>query len=202
MEKTKNVELKISLEKVIFALVSIVEYGDPFTAVHQSQVTRLACEMAKEMNLPAEQITGLRIGGILHDIGKIRIPPEILLNLNPLNKVEMSMIRSHPQLGYDILTEVKFPWPVKQIVLQHHERMDGSGYPKGLSGGKIILEAQIIAVADVMEAIVSERPYRPGLGLDKAREEISKNSGILYEPKAVDACLKLFNEKRFRFAAV
>ena len=201
MEKASDEELKISLEKIVFALVSIVEYGDPFTAIHQSQVTRLACEMAKEMNLPAEQITGLRIGGILHDIGKIRIPPEILLNLNPLNKVEVHMIRSHPQLGYNILAEVEFPWPVKQIVLQHHERMDGSGYPKGFSGRKIVFEAQIIAVADVMEAMVSERPYRPGLGLETAREEISKNKGILYEPKAVDACLKLFNEKGFRFTA-
>ncbi|MFH2069422.1 MAG: HD domain-containing phosphohydrolase [Candidatus Omnitrophota bacterium] len=197
-----NQELKISLEKIVFALVSIVEYGDPFTAIHQSQVTRLACEMAKEINLPAEQITGLRVGGILHDIGKIRIPPEILLNLKPLNKVEMNMIQSHPQLGYDILSEVEFPWPVKQIVLQHHERMDGSGYPKGLFGEAIILETQIISVADVMEAIVSKRPYRPGLGLDKGREEISKNRGILYGPEAVDACLKLFNKKGFKFTAV
>ena len=201
MGKTKdNMELKISLEKIIFALVSIVEYPDPFTAVHQSQVTRLACEIAKEMRLPTERITGIRIGGILHDIGKIRIPPEILLNPNPLNKVETEMVRSHPQLGCDILAGVEFPWPVRQTVLQHHERIDGSGYPKGLSGGKIILEARILAVADVMEAMVSERPYRPGLGLDKAREEISKNRGILYEPKAVDACLKLFSEKGFRFA--
>ena len=179
-----------------------MEYGDHFTAVHQSQVTQLACEMAKEMNLPAEQITGIRIGGILHDIGKIHLLPEILLNLHPLNEVETTMIQSHPQFGYDILSEIEFPWPVKQIVLQHHERMDGSGYPKGLTGEKIILEARIIAVADVMEAMVSERPYRPGLGLDKAREEISKNKVVLYEPEAVDVCLKLFDKKWFRFTTV
>ena len=153
------------------------------------------------MNLPSEQIIELRIGGIIHDIGKIRIPPEILLNLNPLNKVEIEIIRSHPQLGYNSLVEVEFPWPIKQIILQHHERMDGSGYPKGLFGEKIILEAKIIAVADVIEAMVSERPYRPGLGLNKAREEISKNKGVLYEPEVVDTCLKLFDEKRFRFTA-
>lgn len=198
MEKTKDVELKTTLEKLVFALASIVEYPDPFTAVHQSQVTRLACEMAKEMDLPAEQIRGIRVSGIIHDIGKIRIPSEILLNPKPLGKVEMEMIKSHPRTGCDILEGIEFPWPVSRIVLQHHERIDGSGYPQGLSGGNILLEARIIAVADVMQAMVSERPYRPGLGLEEAKKEISKNKGALYEPGVVDVCLKLFNEG-FRF---
>jgi len=202
VEKSENSGLKISLEKIVFAFAAMIEYGDPFTSVHQSQVTRLACAMAAEMNLSSEQIAGLKIGGIIHDIGKIRIPPEILLNLNPLNKVEIEMVQSHPQLGCDILAAVEFPWPIKQIILQHHERLDGSGYPKGLFNEQIMLEAKIIAVADVMEAMISERPYRPGLGLNKAKAEISKNKGILYEPEAVDACLRLFNEKGFKFAAV
>jgi len=198
MEKTKDVELKIALEKLVFALSSIVEYPDPFTAVHQLQVTQLACKMAQEMDLPAEQIRGLKISGIIHDIGKIRIPSEVLLNPKPLGKVEMEMIKSHPRIGCDILAGIEFPWPISQIVLQHHERIDGSGYPQGLSGRNILLEARIIAVADVMQAMVSERPYRPGLGPEKAEKEISKNKGILYEPKAVDVCLKIFNEG-FRF---
>ncbi len=194
MEKNEEADLKTVLEKIVFALASILEYPDPFTAVHQTQATRIACEIAKEMNLSAEQIRGLKIGGIIHDIGKIRIPSEILLNPKPLGKVEMDMIKSHPRLGCDILEGIEFPWPVSQIVFQHHERMNGSGYPQGLSGGHILLEARIIAVADVMQAMASERPYRPGLGLEEAKKEILKNRGVLYEPKAVDACLKLLNE--------
>ena len=172
---------------------------DPYRDSHQKRVSQLACAMAREMNLPEEQIEGIRVAGNIHDIGKISVPMEILSKPGRVNKSEFGIIKSHTQAGYDILKTIEFPWPIAQIVLQHHERMDGSGYPQGLSGKDILLEARILGVADVVEAMVSHRPYRPALGIDKALEEISKNRGVLYDPEVVDACLKLFTEKRFEF---
>jgi putative nucleotidyltransferase with HDIG domain len=173
---------------------------DPYTAGHQRGVAQLACAIAKEMGLPEEQIEGIRMAGLIHDIGKITIPAEILSRLGPLNDLEYGIIKTHSQAGYNILNgTIEFPWPVAQIVLQHHERMDGSGYPQGLSGEEILLEARILAVADVVEAMASNRPYRSARGIDKALKEISRNKGILYDPEVVDACLKLFTEKGFKF---
>lgn len=139
------------------------------------------------------------MAGLIHDIGKISVPAEVLSKPGPLNDLEYGLIKNHPQVGHDVLKGIDFPWPVAQIVLQHHERMDGSGYPQGLSGKEIILEARILAVADVVEAMVSHRPYRLPRGLDKALEEILQNRGVLYDAEVVDICLKLFTEKGFKF---
>jgi PAS domain S-box-containing protein/putative nucleotidyltransferase with HDIG domain len=190
--------LQMTLEGTVNSLASAIEMRDPYTAGHQRRVTQLACAIAEEMGLPGEQIDGLRLAGLVHDIGKINVPAEILSKPGPLTELEFGLIKMHPQVGYDILKEIEFPWPVAQIVLQHHERMDGSGYPQGLSGEEIILEARILAVADVVEAMSSHRPYRPSRGIDEALEEISHNRGILYDPEVVDACLKLFAEKGFK----
>jgi HD-GYP domain-containing protein (c-di-GMP phosphodiesterase class II)/putative methionine-R-sulfoxide reductase with GAF domain len=194
------VQLQRALEGTVHALASAVEMKDPYTAGHQRGVAQLACAIAKEMGLPEEQIEGIRMAGLIHDIGKITIPAEILSRLGPLNDLEYGIIKTHSQAGYNILNgTIEFPWPVAQIVLQHHERMDGSGYPQGLSGEEILLEARILAVADVVEAMASNRPYRSARGIDKALKEISRNKGILYDPEVVDACLKLFTEKGFKF---
>ncbi|MBC8492715.1 MAG: GAF domain-containing protein, partial [Chloroflexi bacterium] len=193
------VRLERTLEGTVNTLVSAIEIRDPYTAGHQRQATQLACAVAREMGLPGEQVEGLRMAGLIHDIGKISIPAEVLSKPGQLSELEWSMIKAHPQVGYDILKTVEFPWPVAQIVLQHHERMDGSGYPQGLSGEELLLEARILAVADVVEAMASHRPYRPALGMDRALEEISQNRGVLYDPEVVDACLKLFIEKAFKF---
>jgi len=200
-EERKRVKQKLqkTLEETIYALASAIEMRDPYTAGHQKQVTKLACAIAKEMGLSKEQIEGIRMAGLIHDIGKISIPSEILTKPGKLNDLEYSLIKTHPQAGYNILKGIEFPWPVAQIVLQHHERMDGSGYPQGLCGKDVLLEARILAVADVVEAMSSHRPYRPAYGIDKALEEISKNKGILYDPEVVNACLRLFNQKGFKF---
>lgn len=188
-----------AMEHAIQAMAIIVEMRDPYTAGHQQRVTQLGCAIARQMGLPEEQISGLRLAGLIHDIGKVRVPAEILTNPDGLSEPEFMMVKAHPLLGYEILKGIDFPWPVAQIVLQHHERVNGSGYPSGLSGQDIILEARILAVADVVEAMASHRPYRPALGIDKALEEISQNSGVLYDSKVVDACLKLFDDGKFEF---
>jgi PAS domain S-box-containing protein/putative nucleotidyltransferase with HDIG domain len=180
-------------------LASTVEMRDPYTAGHQRRVTILACAMAEEMGLTEEQFDGLRMAGLVHDIGKFSVPVEILNKPGRISETEFNIIKVHPQAGYNILKEIEFPWPVAQIVLQHHERLDGSGYPEGLKNGGIMLEAKILAVADVVEAMASHRPYRPALGIEAALEEIEKNQGILYEPEIVDVCQRLFTEKGFTF---
>lgn len=200
--------LKESLARVtevqygtIEALATVTETRDPYTAGHQRRVTRLACAVARELGLPADRVAGLRVMGLLHDIGKISIPAEILSKPGKLSEIEFTIIKSHVQAGYEIIKEIRFPWPVAEVILQHHERMDGSGYPQGLTGPDIMLEARILAVADVVEAMVSHRPYRPALGIEKALEEISKNRGILYDADVADVCVRLFGEKQFSFAA-
>ncbi len=190
-------QVRKSFEGTIEVLVSTIGIRDPYTAGHQRQVARLACTIASEMGLPEEQIKGLRMAGMVHDIGKISIPVEILSKPGQLRNFEWGMIYAHPKIGYDILKTVEFPWPVAQIVFQHHERLDGSGYPRGLSDDDILLEARIMAVADVVVAMSSHRPYRSARGLADALEEISQNKGVLYDAGAVDVCLKLFAEKRF-----
>ncbi len=193
-------KLRRAFEGTVIVLVSAVEMKDPYTAGHQRRVTQLTCAIANELGLPKEQIEGLRMASLIHDLGKTTIPAEILSKPGPLSELEYGMIQAHPQVGHDVLNgTIEFPWPVAQIVLQHHERMNGSGYPQGLKGKEIMLEARILAVADVVEAMASYRPYRPAHGIDKALEEISQNRGVLYDPEVVDACLKLFTEKGFAF---
>lgn len=192
-------QLRETFIATVNTLASTVEIRDPYTAGHQRRATILSCAIAEEMGLPEKQFDGLRMAGLVHDIGKITVPAEILSKPGQLNSTQHEMVKTHPQVGYDILKGIAFPWPVAEIVLQHHERMDGSGYPQGLSGTEIILEARILAIADVVEAMASHRPHRPGHGIDKALEEISQNREVLYDPEVVDICLKLFTEKRFTF---
>ena len=193
------VQLRRTLDETIHALVSAIEMRDPYTAGHQRRVTQLACAIAREMGLPKEQIEGIRVAGLIHDIGKISVPAEILSKPGPLTELEYGLIKMHPQIGHDVLKNIDFPWPIAQIVLQHHERVDGSGYPSGLSGEEVILEARILAVADVVEAMASHRPYRSARGIDEALQEISQNRGVLYDPELVDTCSKLFTENGFTF---
>jgi PAS domain S-box-containing protein len=191
-------KLRKAMGGIIQAMALTVEIRDPYTAGHQHRVADLARAIAQEMGLPEDQVDGLRMAGIVHDLGKIAVPAEILSKASKLSDIEMGLLKTHPQISYDILKDIDFPWPVAQIVFQHHERINGSGYPLGLSGEDIYLEAKILAVADVVEAIASHRPYRPAQGIDKALEEISKNKGILYDPEVVEACLTLFNEKGYQ----
>ncbi len=191
--------LQRTIEGIIEAIALIAETRDPYTAGHQRRVAKLASAIAGEMGLSKEQVETMLVAGALHDIGKICVPAELLSKPGRLADVEMELIKAHSQVGCDILKTIEFPWSICPIVLQHHERMDGSGYPSGLSGEDITLEACILGVADVVEAMSSHRPYRPTLGIDKALEEISGNRGRLYDAKVVDACLRLFTEKGFKF---
>jgi putative nucleotidyltransferase with HDIG domain len=196
----KGVErMKKNLEKTIVAIAAVNEIRDPFTAGHQKRVTTLACAIGEEMALPDEQCEWLRLAAIVHDIGKINIPTEILVKPTRLSEPEFNIIEAHPQIGHDILQGIEFSQPVATIVLQHHELMDGTGYPQGLSGDAIMLEARILAVADVIEAMASHRPYRAAQGIGMALEEILHNRGTLYDPDVVDACLRVFYEKEFMF---
>ena len=181
----------------IKAMSRAVEKRDPYTAGHQQRVAELAVAMAREMGLTSDQIEGIHMAGIVHDLGKISVPAEILNKPGRLSDLEFGLIKTHCNAGYDILKEIRFPWPIAQMVLFHHEKMNGSGYPKGLSGEDIIPEVRILCVADVVEAMASHRPYRPALGIDVALEEISDNAGRLYDPEAVKACRWLFKEKGF-----
>jgi len=192
-------ELQKTLMDMVNASIKIVESRDPYTAIHEKRVARLVSAIAKEMGLTKDEADSIKIVALLHDIGKITIPAEILTKPSKVTKTEFEIIKMHPQVGYEILKDIAFPIPVAKIILQHHERMDGSGYPNGLKGNEIMLEARILAVADVVEAMSSHRPYRPALGIDKALEEIEKNKGILYDSKVVNACMRLFKEKEFKF---
>jgi PAS domain S-box-containing protein len=199
-ERKKGFEkLRTALEGTVSALASATEMRDPYTAGHQQRVSKLACAIAKEAGLPLEQIEGISLAGLVHDVGKLLVPAEILSKPGKLGEMEMGIIRAHPRAGYDILKRIEFPWPVAQIVLQHHERMNGSGYPAGLSDGEIYLEARVLAVADVVEAMASHRPYRPARGINEALQEISDHKSLLYDARLVEACLRLFGEKKFSF---
>jgi PAS domain S-box-containing protein len=192
-------KLRETFIATVNTLASTIEMRDPHTAGHQRRVTILACAIAEEMGLTEDQFDGLRMAGLIHDLGKINVPAEILSKPGRINDIEFSLIRYHPQICHDILKTIDLPWPVAKIVLQHHERLDGSGYPQGLKGDEIMVEARILAVADVVEAMASHRPYRPALGIELAFEEIIKGRGTLYDPEVVDACVRLFSEKSFRF---
>ncbi len=199
-------EVRRSLEMVSKALHGTVgalsiasETRDPYTAGHQRRVAQLACAIAHEMGLDRETIEGIRIAALLHDIGKIYVPAEFLSKPGLLTDIERILLKTHPQVGYDILKNIDFTRPVAEIVLQHHEKIDGSGYPQGLTGDNILLEAKILGVADITEAMASHRPYRPSLGIKAALKEISRNKGTLYDPTAADICLQLFAKKAFKF---
>lgn len=203
-ERTENLKntlgkLQRTLDGVIHAIALTIEQRDPYTAGHQERVAHLACTIAKTMGLPEKQIKGLEMAAHIHDIGKIRVPSEILSKPGQLSDIEFALIKTHPRVGYEILRPIDFPWPVAEIVYQHHEKMDGSGYPRGLSGKEILLEAKILAVADVVEAMASHRPYRAALGIDKALTEIVSGKGRFFEPEVVKACLAVFKGNRYRF---
>jgi PAS domain S-box-containing protein/putative nucleotidyltransferase with HDIG domain len=189
---------KIAMEGTVRAIAYTVETRDPYTAGHQRRVTKLACAIGEEMKLSKDQIEGLRMAGELHDIGKIHVPAEILSKPGQISEAEYAIIKTHPQVGHDILKTIEFPWPVAKIVLQHHERINGSGYPHGLKTKDILLEAKILAVADVIEAMATHRPYRPALSIEESLREISKNKGKLYDLKVANSCLKVFKEKKFK----
>jgi putative nucleotidyltransferase with HDIG domain len=190
-------KLRKALNGTVNALTEILQRRDPYTAGHQIRVSKLACAIAQEMGLSEDRIEGIRIAGLLHDIGKITLPSDILARSGRITTLETDIIETHAQVGYEIIKTIEFPWPVLDAVLQHQERMDGSGYPSGLSGEKIILEARILAVADVVEAMSSHRPYRPTLGMDRALAEITEYKGVRYDPDVVDACLRLINEQGY-----
>jgi len=199
LEQTLEI-LKRAVGTTIQILVYALESRDPYTAGHQSRSANLASAIATEMGLDQDKIEGIHMAGIVHDIGKITIPSEILIKPTKLTNIEFSLIKQHSLNGYEMLKNVESPWSLAEIVYQHHERMNGSGYPRNLKGDEILLESRIMVVADVVEAMASHRPYRPALGIEAALEEIEKNKGILYDDAVVDACLILFREKGYQLA--
>jgi len=199
-------ELKQSYEKLqkfiegtAHIITKIVEIRDPYSKGHQQRVSQLATAIAREMKLPQDKIEGVRFASLVHDVGKINLSTEIVSKPSKLVEVEFNLIKNHPKIGYDILKKVDFPWPIAEIVFQHQEKIDGSGYPRGLKGDEILIEAKILGVANVVEAMSSYKSYRPALSIDESLAEISKNKNILFDPEVVDTCLKLFKEKGFRF---
>ncbi len=200
-ESRRNLErLNKSMEDAIQAVAATIEQRDPYTAGHQRRVAELATRLATALALPEDTIHGIRLTASIHDIGKIHVPAELLSYPGKLPEVEFALIQQHPRVGYEILRNVDFPWPVAEMVYQHHEHLDGSGYPRGLAGEQILLGARIITVADVVEAIALHRPYRAGLGIEAALAEIEAHSGTHYDPAVVDTCVRLFRAEGFGFA--
>jgi HD-GYP domain-containing protein (c-di-GMP phosphodiesterase class II) len=194
-------QLKTAFMSTVDVAMTMGEMRDPYTVGHERRVADLAVAIGAELGFDARRQEGLLVAGRLHDVGKIAVPADILSKPGKLTSIEFLLIQAHTQAGYDVLKGVEFPWPVAQIALQHHERMDGSGYPHGLKGESILPEARIVAVADVVEAMSSHRPYRPGLGIDTALAEIEDGRGALFDSNAVDACLRLFREKGYQLSA-
>ena len=192
----EDITMRRVMDGTTRALSSAIEIRDPYTAGHQLRVTEIATEIAREMGYANDHLKAIQIAGMLHDIGKIYVPAEFLSRPGRISKHELDVLRDHSNAGYEILKGIEFGYPVAEIVLQHHERMDGSGYPLGLTGDGIFMEARIIAVADVVESMSSHRPYRPSLGIQQALREIRKNRGSFYDEQVVDVCLRLFKEKR------
>lgn len=193
------VKLHQAVEETVQAMALAVETRDPYTAGHQQRVAKLACAIGQKMGLPDEQIKGIRVAGLIHDIGKLYVPVEFLSKPTQLSAHEFAIVKEHCQVGYEILKGIEFPWPVSQTVLQHHERMNGSGYPFGIQGDEILIDSKILAVADVVEAMISDRPYHPALGIEAALDEISKRQDVLYDSEPVSACVELFGLKQFAF---
>ena len=194
------VQLETAFMSTVKVATTISEMRDPYTAGHERRVAEIAVAIGAELGLDRRQQEGLRVAGYLHDIGKITIPSEILAKPGKLSRLEFELIKTHPQASYDVLKEVEFPWPVARVALEHHERVDGSGYPQGLKGGDILLESRIMAVADVVEAMASHRPYRPGLGIEHALAEVERGHGTAYDPEVADACLRLFRKKSYQLS--
>ncbi len=200
-------ELRTNLDKfrramdgVVYAMSQTVEMRDPYTAGHQRRVARLAVAIAKKLGLAPDTIEGLHMVSVIHDLGKIAVPTEILCKPGPLSAIEYEIIKTHPRAGYEILKSIEFPWPVAEVVHQHHERLDGSGYPQGLSGAQILLETRILSVADVYETMATHRPYRPALGREHALKELAAHRGALYDSTVVDVCVQLVQQDEFRFS--
>ena len=196
--KHSSGKIQKAMEGTIQSMALTSETRDPYTAGHQNRVARLACAIAAEMGIPEHRIEGIRVSGTLHDIGKIYVPAEILSKPGKLRPNEINLLKDHAEVGYELLRNIEFPWPVAEIVYQHHERLDGSGYPRGLKGEEIKLEARIMGVADVVEAMASHRPYRPAFSIEKALLEIIQKKGIIYDSQVVDACMSLFNAKNYK----
>lgn len=212
LEKTKikcgkiEKELEHSYEKLLKIvedianiITKIVEIRDPYSIGHQGRVSKLATAIAREMKLPKRKIDGIRFASLIHDVGKVNLPTEIVSRPGKLFEVEFNLIKNHPNIGYEILKNIDLPWPIAKIVLQHHEKINGSGYPQGLKGDEILLEAKILCVADVIEAMSSYKSYRPAVSMDKCLKEIIKNRNILFDSEVVNACVKIFKEKDFKF---
>jgi putative nucleotidyltransferase with HDIG domain len=189
------------LYATIRAIALTVEKRDPYTAGHQGRVAQLATAIARELGMEEERVEGIRLGALIHDIGKVYIPAEILTRPGKLSPIEFELVKSHPEVGREIVADIPFPWPVADMIYQHHERLDGSGYPQGLKGEAIIMEARILTVADMVEAIASHRPYRAALGMEHGMEVISAGRGTLFDPQVVDACIHLCREGGFTFAS-
>jgi PAS domain S-box-containing protein len=199
-QRSSTERLRRALGATIYAISAAVEARDPYTAGHQSRVADLALAIGSGIGLPDDQLEGLRLAASIHDLGKLSVPAEILTKPKKLLPIEFELIKMHSQAGYEILKDIEFPWPIARIVLEHHERVDGSGYPNGLKGDQILLESRILAVADVVESMASYRPYRPALGIDAALQEIETRKGILYDTAVVESCLRLFRERGFVLA--
>jgi len=187
-----------AMRGIVGSISLAVEARDPYTAGHQRNVARIACGIAEKLSFSKHQIEGVRMAALIHDLGKISIPVEILSKPSRFSNIEFSLIKEHPTVGYRILKDIEFPWPLAEMVYQHHERINGSGYPRGLSGDKMLEEAKILGVSDVVEAMASDRPYRPAVGMDAAVEEISENSGVIYDSCVVDAFILFLKENGHR----
>lgn len=192
-------KLQKIIEGTANIITKVVETRDPYSTGHQQRVSKLARAIGREMKLSQDKIEGTKIASLVHDIGKVNLPTEIISKPSKLVEVEFNLIKNYPKVGYDILRKVDFPWPIAEIVLQHQEKIDGSGYPGGLKGDEICIEAKILGVANVVEAMSSYKSYRPALSIDEALAEISNNKNILFDPEVVDTCIKLFKEKDFKF---
>ena len=192
-------KLQKFIEDTAYIIMKVVETRDPYSIGHHQKVSKLAMAIAQEMKLPQDKIEGTRIASLVHDIGKVNLPTEIVSKPSKLVEVEFNLIKNYPKTGYDILKKVDFPWPIAEIVFQHQEKIDGSGYPRGLKGDEICIEAKILGVANVVEAMSSYKSYRPALSIDDALAEIVENKNILFDPEVVDTCLNLFKEKGFKF---
>lgn len=192
-------KLQKFIEGIAYIITEIVEIRDPYLIGHHQRVSKLAAAIAQEMKLPQDKVEGVKIASLVHDVGKVNLPTEIVSKPSKLIEVEFNFVKNHPRTGYEILKKADFPWPIAEIVFQHQEKIDGSGYPRGLKGAEILIEAKILGVANVVEAMSSYKSYRLALSIDEALREISKYKNILFDPEVVDACLGLFKEKGFKF---
>jgi len=192
-------KLQIFIEGIAHIIMKVVEIRDPYLIGNHQRVSKLATAIAQEMKLPQDKIEGVKFASLVHDVRKVNLPTEIVSKPSKLIEVEFNLVKNHPRVGYNILKKVDFPWPIAEIVFQHQEKIDGSGYPRGLKGDEILIEAKILGVANVVEAMSSYKSYRPALSISESLAEISKYKNILFDPEVVDICIKLFKKKEFKF---